>query len=310
MPPRISARVWRPILCGLVAATLSTLESAPKPNEARDFDQVWFAARDLWAGRSPYRDIGPGRTFEWPWPFVYPLTAPVSVLPVAALPRATARHLFVGVSVGLLALAFHGRPLLPIVVSAPFVSAFWNAQWSIILTAAMLLPWLGWIGAAKPTLGVALLAQARSKRQVQIAILGGLVLLLISLALRPEWPREWLAVLHEGPRFIPPVLRPGGFLLLAAALRWREPEGRLMLALALTPQTAMWYEALPVFLIPRNLAEGTILTFASQLAYFSTELFPVPAEWPEQTRAIGILMLVGIYLPALALLLARKRVDR
>ena len=291
----------------MIAAALTAADAYLHPERVSDFEQVWFAARELLAGNTPYGAIGPGRPFDWPWPFIYPLTTAVSVLPLALIPAPIARTLFLGLSVGLLALAFRDRPLLPVLVGAPFVSALWNAQWSIILTAAMLLPWLGWLAAVKPTLGVALLVQARGRRQVEIVIAGGLALVLISLALRPGWPGEWLATLRDGPRFTPPILRPGGLLLLAAALRWKEPEGRLMLALAVTPQTAMWYEALPLFLVPRSLAEGTILAFTSQFAYFSTALIDVPAEWMGQTRIIGMLMLAGCYLPALVMVLRRRR---
>jgi hypothetical protein len=302
-----SPRVWRPLLCGVIAAALTAADAYLHPERVTDFEQVWFAARELLAGNTPYGAIGPGRTFDWPWPFVYPLTTVVSVLPLALVPAPVARTLFLGLSVGLLALAFRDRPLLPVIVGAPFVNAFWNVQWSIILTAAMVLPWLGWLAPAKPTLGVALLTQARSRRQLQIAIGGGLALVLISLTLRPGWPGEWLVTLREGPRFIPPLLRPGGLLLLAAALRWKEPEGRLILALAVTPQTAMWYEALPLFLVPRSLAEGKILAFTSQLAFFSTALMDVPAEWAGRTRIIGMLMLAGCYFPALIMVLRRRR---
>jgi hypothetical protein len=291
----------------VIAAALTGADAYLHPERASDFEQVWFAARELVSGSSPYGAIGPGRAFDWPWPFVYPLTTVVSVLPLALLPAALARTFFVGLSVGLLALACRDRPLLPVLVGAPFVNAFWNAQWSIILTAAMVIPWLGWLAAGKPTLGVALLAQARTRKQAEIAILGSAALVLIALALRPHWPGEWLATMRQGPRFTPPILRPGGIVLLGSALRWREPEGRLLLALALTPQTAMWYEALPLSLVPRTRAEGIVLAVTSQLAYASTALTDMPADWAGYTRTVGMLMLAGCYLPALVMVLRRRR---
>ena len=291
----------------MIAAALTAADAYLHPERVSDFEQVWFAARELLAGNTPYGAIGPGRAFDWPWPFIYPLTTVVSLLPLALIPAAIARALFLGLSVGLLALAFRDRPLLPVLVGAPFISALWNAQWSIILTAAMLLPWLGWLAAAKPTVGLALLAQARTRRQAEIAILGGAALVLVALALRPHWPGEWLATLREGPRFTPPILRPGGILLLGSALRWREPEGRLLLALALTPQTAMWYEALPLALVPRTRAQGIVLAVTSQLAYASTALIDMPADWAGYTRTVGMLMLAGCYLPALVMVLRRPR---
>ena len=54
-------------------------------------DQIWFAARALFAGQDPYVVIGPGRVFSFPWPFYYPLTAAVLGLPLALLPLTLAR---------------------------------------------------------------------------------------------------------------------------------------------------------------------------------------------------------------------------
>ena len=47
----------------------------------RDFDQTWYAARALLAGRNPYAEIGPGLSFDWPQYFYYPLNAPLAVAP-------------------------------------------------------------------------------------------------------------------------------------------------------------------------------------------------------------------------------------
>src|SRR4051812_191054 len=60
------------------------VSSTAKP---RDFDQVWFAAHALLAGRNPYFEIGPGLRFDWPAPLYYPLTAAVAVLPLATIGR-------------------------------------------------------------------------------------------------------------------------------------------------------------------------------------------------------------------------------
>src|SRR5215212_9879963 len=46
---------------------------AMRSDMPRDFDQIWFAARAVLAGRNPYHLIGPGRTFVWEFPFFYPL---------------------------------------------------------------------------------------------------------------------------------------------------------------------------------------------------------------------------------------------
>lgn len=46
--------------------------------------------------------------------------------------------------------------------------------------------------------------------------------------LLPHWPVDWLDALRGAPHYAPPVQRPGGFLLLLAFLRWRQPEARML----------------------------------------------------------------------------------
>src|SRR6266699_3561296 len=70
-----------------------------------DFDQLWFAARAVWRGADPYALIGPGRSFEWRWPFVYPMSTAVAVLPFAILPVLAARVAFASLSAAVLAFA-------------------------------------------------------------------------------------------------------------------------------------------------------------------------------------------------------------
>lgn len=312
-PTRAIPRTWDQrwpavaVSAGLVAAAFTLWLAARFPGTPRDFDQTWAAARALLSGGSPYLAIGPGRAFPWPWGYYYPLTAPVSVLPLAALGQVMARAVFVGGSVGLLVWAFRERRgvLGPMLLSAPFINALWNAQWSPLVTAAMLIPALGWLGAAKPTLGLALIAQSRTRRHAVLAVVGGLALAVCATVLWPGWIGAWLASVRSGPHFPPPAWRWGGVVLLLAAFRWRRPEARLLLALALTPQTAMWYEALPLFLIPRGWREATVLALTSQLAYLSTAWLPIPADWAGMTTAVGRLLLVGCYLPALVLVLRR-----
>jgi hypothetical protein len=47
-------------------------------------------------------------------------------------------------------------------------------------------------------------------------------------------------------------MRFGGFLLLLAFLRWRQPEARMLGLLALIPHTTSSYEQLPLLLIPQT----------------------------------------------------------
>jgi hypothetical protein len=257
------------------------------------------------AGHSPYDLIGPGKPLVWKWPFVYPLPTAMIVAPLALLPVVIARAMFVGISVGLLAYARPGLLLVPLLVSQPFVNALWNAQRSPLLTAAMVLPGLAWVAIAKPQVGVAILAHKPSRQTFWIAVSGAILLVAAVTILQPDWMPKWIGALHAGPGYLPPILRPGGFVLALAALRWRTPEGRLLLALSVMPQTAMWYTALPLFLIPRTLVEGTILAGLSQIAFLLTAVIPVGSSWPAQMHVVGLLMLGALYVPCLIMVLRR-----
>ena len=58
-------------LLGVAWCTLSTYTL----HRGADLDQVWHAARALWAGENPYRAIGPGGPrMEWDWVFYYSLS--------------------------------------------------------------------------------------------------------------------------------------------------------------------------------------------------------------------------------------------
>jgi hypothetical protein len=288
-----------------VAAGITLVLAARHPGEARDFDQFWVAARGLMSGDTPYQLIGPGRSFDWRWPFVYPLPVTLVVAPLTLLPVVIARAVFVGISVGLLACARRGVLLVPLLVSQPFVNAVWNAQWSPLLTAAILMPGLAWLAVAKPQVGVAILAYKPSQLRSWLAVVGAVALTSVVTVIQPGWIRQWLDVLRSAPPHVPPVLRPGGFVLLLAAFRLRLPEGRLLLVLALMPQTAMWYTALPLFLIPKTLVEGTILAGLSQFAFLLTAFMPVGSSWSAQEQLVGLLMLGSLYIPCLIMVLRR-----
>src|SRR6185312_10208820 len=125
-----------------------------------DFDQVWFGARAIWSGQNPYELIGPGREFQWGWPLYYPATALVLMSPLALLPVALARCLFVGASAALLAYGVTriSWARLPLFGSCAFMVAAVAAQWSPLMTAALCMPALAWIVSAKPNIGFALFA--------------------------------------------------------------------------------------------------------------------------------------------------------
>src|SRR6187455_778360 len=99
----------------IVASVLSGFRAFLWVSEAksRDFDQVWFAANALLAGRNPYAEIGPGLHFDWPAPLYYPLTAAVAAMPLASIARPAAAVLFAALASGAFVWAATRRSLAP-----------------------------------------------------------------------------------------------------------------------------------------------------------------------------------------------------
>lgn len=263
-----------------------------------DIDQVWYAARVLLDGRNPYDAIGPGREFEWGWPLYYPLPAVVLLLPWAPLPVLVARLSITVVPAMALVylLARHDRRwLVPVVLSRALFFNVYFAQWSILLTLALLVPAVGIVFAGKPHLGVACLAAFRDRRSAVVAISAALVPVLIAFALEPRWPVHWFHTTRSATHLTPVILFTGGFVLLLAALRWQRWEGRLLLALALVPQTAHVYATLPLLLIAKSYRAALAMSLLSFVPFVAANLIPgVNLAW---------LVLPAAYFPALVLVL-------
>lgn len=273
-----------------------------------DFDQVWFGARAIWSGRNPYDLVGPGREFQWDWPLYYPATALVLVSPLALLPVALARSLFVGLSAAMLAYGVTRTSWvrLPLFGSCAFMVAAVAAQWSPLMTAALCMPALAWIVSAKPNIGFALLAADPSAKTIGSAALGAIVLALIGLLLLPSWPGNWMVITRAAPHFTVPLLHRGGFLLALVLLRWRRPEARLLAALAVMPQNMVIYATLPLFLIPRTFRQTLLLVALNNLAFIAGLLLisPHPRSVAENYYG-GDLLVALCYIPALVMVLMR-----
>jgi hypothetical protein len=276
----------------------------------RDFDQIWFAARAFLAGRNPYAEIGPGLAFNWPAPLYYPLTAVLSVAPLAPIPRPIAGVLFAAIASGAFVWASTHKSIAPAVVitSASAALAAETVQWSPLLGAAFGIPWLGFVLCAKPTVGFAIWAA----RPTKVAFFEILALVAASLLLFPGWPAEWIAALRHtslatpgGTPYLSPVRTLAGSLTLALLLRWRRPEARLILALACVPQTPLLYETVPLFLVPLSIVEGGILWAGSWVAAlwiaragpYGSDL----ARFTASARAISWCL----YLPCVVMVLRR-----
>lgn len=306
---RNKLRVAVAMIVGTIASLFCYAEYVRTHGRHGDFGEVWFGARSLLHGIDPYPLVGPGRVFDWPWGLYYPVTAIVAVLPLGLLPELPATLTFVWISAAVLtyALAERGWERIWILPSAAFIVAARAGQWSPIYSAAYLLPPVAWMLSAKPTLGLAIVAGARSLRTIRFAAIGTIVLGVASLAIFPAWPREWIHVVQANE--LPPAITwPGGALVLLALLRWRQPEARLLAAIACVPSTASWYEALPLLLVGRTKRECQLLSLVSSAGYVVQGLFLTSEGFIEIPR-IRILMVLFCYFPALIVVLRRPNVS-
>ncbi len=286
-----------------------------------DFDLQWLGLRALAAGANPYDVVGPDGEYFFPFPYYYPLTATVLVWPLGFLSIAFARAVFILGSAGILAwvASRHGDRWIPMLLSGSFIHAVALGQWTPLLTAALLAPTLGVVTIAKPHLGIAIAVSHCSRRFMVASVGGGMVLFLASLALHPTWPVDWLVTLRAAPAgsHTAPMLQIGGPLILFALLRWRQPEARLLVAMAAIPQTGVLYDTLPLFLVSRTRKEAWVLCAFSLVAYaVQTQLANVMlgegmggdfiTPFNAFRSRVGAWMVWLMYIPALAIVLLRK----
>lgn len=287
------------LAAGALMALLTYKAYGLAPPMASDFDFVWLGLRAFVHGQDPYRAVADAQVRG---PLYYPLPALVALAPLGFTSAGIARIAFAGLGYAALGYAAAGRPggLFVALFSASAIVAAVGGQWSPLLTAGAVVPWLGALFIAKPGVGLALWCGYPSR----VAVYGGFALLCVSLVVMPSWPREWLAVLGN-PVHAPPILRPGGFLLLAALLRWRRPEGRLLAALACVPHVTTLYETVPLFLVPANRYQAYLLLALSYAAAVVSSWIAPTGTLLEQVVGRWPVLLVGLYLPALVMVLRR-----
>ena len=307
MPHLIStATRIRPVLCGLiVGATAAALvgHALARGPFASDFDQLWIAGRALVGGSDPYAAVASAH-INLGYPLYYPLPAVVLTLPLALMPLAAARLAF-AVACGFIAgfgLQRLGLYALLVVLSPLFQTPIIQGQIAPALAGAALVPMLGFLLVAKPTIGLALWISRPSRRAAFCAL--GLVA--VTALIWPWWPRAWVDAIRVAPHIVPPIVRPGGVLLLLGALRWRRPEGRLLAAWAFVPHTEALYDLTPLILVAASAADALALVACSWVALVAHFMLRQPgvdlsvsiaAQWP--------VTLALLYIPALILVLAR-----
>jgi hypothetical protein len=268
------------------------------PDRSSDFDFLYHAASRLLAGENPY----PTAT-QW---FPYPLPAVLLAVPFTAISLSLARPIFDVLVGGAFVYAlwrYRGTYALLGVASGAYLLAMWNGQTTPLMVAAALVPALGFLLAVRPNSAAALWIAWPSLR----SLLAASLVLALSLLVLPSWPWDWwLALPSDHAPLMPPILRPFGFILLLSALRWRLPEGRLILAITFIPQTTLPYELVPLVLIPANRLEMGIYVVGTWIAAAAAQGFHLSESMARGTAAGWPVMLGAVYLPMLYLVLRRK----
>jgi hypothetical protein len=277
--------------------------------ERSDFSQVLFGDRALLNNADPYHLIGAGMVYDLKWGAVYPATAYIAAIPFTPLSDPVAASLFVAISSFLLvygatAGSWHRMPMIP---SIAFASSVQFAQWSILITAMLFLPWLSVFAAVKPQATIPVVGASASRSVVKFAFVGALLLLITSLAMLPRWPIEWWNVIQESSQLRSPLLRFGGLSILLVLLRWRRQEAWLVFLLACVPQTWGWYNLLPLLAVAATYREASILSLVSSIGAIATVYF-VGDPSPEKYYAWGSSAVAFAYLPATIVVLRRPNV--
>jgi hypothetical protein len=299
--PARGARVVVALLLGAVAAAY-VLAGSLTPGWTPDSVYPLRAAQLLMDGVNPYHALPGGLPDPFLAPLYYPLTTAIAVLPVAGLDTVAATALLMGASVALLAYALTARGWwwLYALATGPLVMAVRFGQWSPLVTAAALLPaWSGVLLTLKPNLGLPVLLYAPSWGRLWAA--AGFTLL--SLALLPRWPLDWLHAAGQLVGHPPPVLLPGGALALLALTRWRRPEARLVVAMACVPQLLFFADQLPLWLVARTRRELLAWAVVSFLGIAGHGL--TAPVGPGRTEAAAPWVLLTCYLPAVVMVLRR-----
>ena len=262
---------------------------------AIDFTYCWNAARYLIAGDNPYWRMPPG-AYPVSGPLLYPLPTAIITAPLAWLPVQVAGAVFNGLSAMLLAYALARRAYwqLMMFLSPSYVLAYYNIQWSPLMVAATMLPWLSSLAIAKPNLGL-VVAAARPNWW----LFGGTVFFgVLSLLFIPHWPLDWWHALHQQrTQHTPALIWPLGAAGLIGLLRWRQPESRILAVLTLVPTSAVPYDHLFLWLIPRTWWQSLLLTATAWLGWLVL-LATGPHDLTRSPTMAHFLVALGIYVPA------------
>jgi hypothetical protein len=231
-------------------------------------------------------------------------------MPLAQLPFLLASTLFNAIGAFLFVYAITRDGLIRAWAcgSAPFMFAMRFGQWSPLLCAAFVYPWLAALLVTKPNLGGALYLARPGRRATWLCLVAAVVPTLVA----PWWVQGWwhnvrAEMGRQTPHPVPVLMYSGaGLVLLLALLRWRRPEARLLVAMACVPQLPYWADQLPLFLIARERREVLGMMLATLGGFVAWMLWaPGRGDFVDTIRPFAI---ACTYLPALVVVLRRPAV--
>jgi len=250
---------------------------------ADDLDWPWCYGQMWFHGLDPYlcilREPGTGRV--WPG---NPLTAMYAVLPFTLLPRGLMAAGVVGISTALLIYALlssNALHRLLVLLSVPFWYAFRLAQWSPLMVAVALMPWLMPLTLAKPQIGFPIFLRHFTWRRAALCT----ICLALTFVGDPTWPLRWWPQTRTYEGIIPLLTLPG-LPILAVLMRRRDPDAWFVLLCACLPQR-IFYDAFILACVPQTRREVILWTVGTWMVAvgfifpsYWTSIFVAACYWP------------------------------
>jgi len=128
--------------------------------------------------------------------------------------------------------------------------------------------------------------------------------------IQPMWHEPWLRNVREAPHFRPPVLRPFGFLMLLAALKWRRPEARWLLALSVVPLPPSFYDQLLLAVVCLTFRESLTFAASTVVLFFYVGFNTPQPDYMAWGKLVGDGTVWICYFPALVMVLRRPNEGR
>ena len=262
-------------------------------------DMGWAlnAARDLWAGRDPYR--------HEPSMFLvpYPLTAAIIIFPLAFLPAIIGFAVLFGIVSTCLAYALtrdNQYWRLLIFVSPSYIMALKSIQWSPIFMLVLFFPAIAPVLLAKPTIALPI---AFSIKWTPLRLLTTALIGIIPFLLIPDWHWRWIEQVKNYGGFIP-LLSVLGPIFLVVVLFFHEFRARIFFIMTLLPQHRFFYDQLFLWIIPKSYRQMLTLTTFSWAGFYYT-LTNFKTLWVDE-----IYLLTTFYLPAFLMILWQQPIVR